>query len=313
MPKIITVTANTACDHFIEVDGFAPGDTIAARSSVEFASGKGINVARAIESLHGQVHALGFVGRQSKGAFDAISSARLSTGYTFVAGKTRTNITVFDAATHNATHIRTPGFSVTEADCDRLIEAVDSCTARQDVVVLSGSLSVGAPDTLYPTIIARCRERSAIPFLDSSGEGLAHGLKAKPYLIKPNQNELEEYIGRSLCDEQAIVEAARAILERGVRSVVVSRGEHGVVVINERTALAALVDCSAYGPPISAVGCGDALVGGLAFAQIHGYGLRKTVQLAVSCAAANLLSAEPGRFDIETVRGLERRIVIRPL
>ena len=89
MVNIIAVT-----DHFIEVESLPASDNILAKSSIDFASGKGINVAKAIESLNNPVSCLGFVGHQSLAVFDALNIGLLQVDLTAVPGKTRTNITL---------------------------------------------------------------------------------------------------------------------------------------------------------------------------------------------------------------------------
>ena len=312
MSKIITVTANTAIDYSIQVNNLALGDNIRAKSSVEFVSGKGINVAKAIESLQCPVYALGFVGRQSLNPFNELKSDLLHVDYTTVDGKTRTNITLFDSSRAQETHIRTSGFSVTEADCQKLIDRIDAHAWKGDVVVLAGSLPVGARQDLYQVIIELCHKKLAIPLLDSSGESLKQGIKARPYLIKPNQRELEEVVGKTLHDEKDIVEAARTIVAQGVSMVVVSRSEQGIIAVFDRSAQAIYVEAP-FGEIASKIGCGDAMVAGLAVAKAKGYEPLAALELGVVCGTANLFSLEPGRFEREYAEKISRRVINRAL
>jgi fructose-1-phosphate kinase PfkB-like protein len=163
---------------------------------------------------------------------------------------------------------------------------------------------------LYQSLIHVCHHKAAIAFLDSSGESLKLGLKAKPYLIKPNQAEFETLVGRRLADEAAIVAAAREIIATGVKRVVVSRAERGVLMVSDNLALAASIDCQSDGNIISHVGCGDALVAGLVFAKLHDYDLHETLKLAVACGTANLFSVEPGNFSAEKLAELMPQVRI---
>ena len=312
MSKIITVTANTAIDYSIRVKKLVLGDNIVAASSSEFASGKGINVAKAIETLNCPAYALGFVGRQSLNLFNDIKSELLHVDYTVVDGKTRTNITLLDASDAQETHIRTAGLSVTETDCQKLIDRIDAHAWKGDIVVLSGSLPVGSSPDLYRIIIELCHKKSAIPFLDSSGETLIQGLKAKPYLIKPNQQELEEVVGRTLNDERDIVAAAREIIAQGIFTVIVSLGEKGAIAVSDREALAVTAGTKHDGV-VSKIGCGDAMVAGLAVAQERGYKLLDSLRLGMACATANLFSIEPGRFEYDCAEKICHRVRHRPL
>jgi len=312
MAKIITVTANTAIDLFIEVEDLKASDSILAKSSFDFACGKGINVAKAIESLDNPVSCLGFAGSQSLAAFIAIKTGLLQVDLTVVAGKTRTNITLFDSYDNKETHIRTTGFTLTDDDCQQLIEKIDTFAEPGDIVILSGSLPPGAPGNLYQTIIELCHSKAVMPFLDTSGTGLISGIKAKPYLIKPNQQELEDITGRILPDEQAIVDAARTIIDRGVQWVYVSRGDNGAIAVSEKLALTAYVN-NVPGKIVSKIGCGDAMVAGLAVATLGDLDLNDTLGLGVSCGTANLLSREPGRFDKDILSEITEHVVIRRL
>ena len=309
MAKIITVTANTAIDLFIEVEGLTASDNILAKSSIDFASGKGINVAKAIESLDNPVSCLGFVGRQSLAAFNAINSDLLHVDLTAVAGKTRTNITLFDSDDHKETHIRTTGFTVTDDDCQKLIEKIDTCAEPGDIVILSGSLPLGAPENLYQIIIELCHSKAVMSFLDASGTGLTSGIKARPYLIKPNQQELEDIIGWTLPNEQSIVDAARAIIDQGVQWVYVSRGDKGVIAVNESVAFSAYLN-NVPEKIVSKIGCGDAMLAGLAVATLSGLDLKDILKSGMACGTANLFSTEPGRFDKNTLSEIADHLVI---
>jgi 1-phosphofructokinase family hexose kinase len=236
----------------------------------------------------------------------------LQVDLTAVPGKTRTNITLFDSADQKETHIRTTGFTVTGEDCQMLIEKIDVSAEAGDIVILSGSLPPGAPMNLYQTLIELCHNKAVMAFLDASGTALLSGIKARPYLIKPNQQELEVIIGRTLPDEHSIVDAARAIIDQGVHWVYVSRGDKGVIAVSEKLALTANIN-QVPGKIVSKIGCGDAMVAGLAVATLGGLELNGTLKLGVACGTANLLSREPGRFDKNALSEIADQVVISKL
>jgi 1-phosphofructokinase family hexose kinase len=308
--KIITVTTNSAIDYLLEVDNLSLGDTAIAQNTQRFAAGKGINVAKAVASLACPVTALGFVGIQTQALFQELQSAFLATDFCFVAGETRTNITLFDSFQKQETHIRTAGFSVTAFDCQCLLDKLSACITQNDIVVFSGSLPSHAPIDFYQKLIQLCHQKAAIPFLDTSGASLELGLQAKPYLIKPNLAEFESLIGCRLSNEQAIVKAAREIIAVGVQCVVVSRAAQGAILVTESSVIVASI--SAIDDTIlSYIGCGDVLVAGLAVAKLHKYNAEKSLEFAVACGAANLFSPEPGIFDSEKIAQMLTKIQIR--
>ncbi len=119
-------------------------------------------------------------------------------------------------------------------------------------------------------------------------------------------------MGRPLPDEQSIVAAARAIIDQGVQWVYVSRGDKGVIAVSENLAFIAYVD-PIPGKIVSKVGCGDAMVAGLAVARLGGLDLNDTLKSGVACGTANLFSSEPGRFDRAELSEIADQVVIRRL
>ena len=312
MPKIITLTANTAIDWVIEVNHLSTQRNLIANQTVEFAAGKGINVAKAIESLGYSATVLGFVGQQSATLFNELVSDKLHLDYTCVDGKSRTNITLTDNSELQETHIRTSGFNVSRNDCSRLIENLESYVNKGDVVVLSGSLPQGETSQLYQQLIEVCHQKSAISFVDSSGESLQQALKASPFLIKPNQQELEEIVGSALLNEEEIIVAAKGLLNRGIQWVVVSRAEKGLIAVNENIILIATTDYVDE-KIMTSIGCGDALVAGLAVGYLQNYSATEMIKLGLACGVANLFSIEAGRFDKKHLSKITPRITLQTL
>lgn len=312
MSNIITVTLNTAIDHVLTFDTLTLGENQVAQGNVVFAAGKGVNVAKALESLGQPVSTLGFVGQQTRGYYDALQSPLLQTDFIYLPGNTRSNITLSTLKPLQETHIRTTGYNTTVAGCKQLTEKLTVKIQPGDIIVLSGSLPSGVPPDLYTSLISVCHSQGAIVFLDSSGESLKAAISARPDVIKPNQHELEELTGISLLDEQAILKAAQALIAQGIKQVVVSRGSKGALLVTDRLTLNATV-AYPFGPIISTIGCGDAMVAGLALATLKQSALNATLRLAVACGTANLFTDEPGRFDKQLLTGISRYITINEL
>jgi 6-phosphofructokinase 2 len=123
--------------------------------------------------------------------------------------------------------------------------------------------------------------------LDSEGQWLAEGIKAKPYLIKPNVTEAEGLLGRELPDEDAIIKGALDIVDMGVEIAVISRGEEGIIAATDKEVLKAV-------PPEvkvkSAVGAGDCTIAGLALKLANEESLSKACRLAVALGTAAVLT-----------------------
>ena len=63
--------------------------------------------------------------------------------------------------------------------------------------------------------------------LDSSNAALTAGLKASPWLVKPNHRELEAWIGHPLNSLDEIIAAAKKLKAEGIANVIISMGANG--------------------------------------------------------------------------------------
>ena len=91
-------------------------------------------------------------------------------------------------------------------------------------MVLAGSLPKGAPQDTYRVWTSACKKAGARVFLDADGALLAEGLKAAPYLIKPNDDELSRLAGKKLETIEELTAEGQKLLESGIERVVISLG-----------------------------------------------------------------------------------------
>lgn len=131
-----------------------------------------------------------------------------------------------------------------------------------DMVCVSGSLPSGVSPEAFTDWMTRLRSQCPCIIFDSSREALVAGLKAAPWLVKPNRRELEIWAGRKLPEMKDVIEAAHALREQGIAHVVISLGAEGALWVNasgEWIAKPPSVDV------VSTVGAGDSMVGGLIY------------------------------------------------
>ena len=293
MANLFTVTPHTAIDQIITLEQLHAGN-LTANTSQHYAAGKGVNVAKTVTAMKTPVTTLGFIGQQSRASFQPLNSTLLTADFSNVPGLTRYNITLQTAAIDQETHIRTPGFAVTETDSLALIHKINRHTQPGDIIILSGSLPRGASTHFYADIITHCRHKSARVFLDTSGPNMATSVQALPFLIKPNVAEMEALIGHRLTTNKAILNAAQCFIRQGVEVVIVSLGKNGIIAVTQTEALLAYCNKLPSQKLITTVGCGDALVGGLALAYQQNKSFAEALKLGIACATANLFSQEPG-------------------
>lgn len=284
---IYTVTLNPALDKTVEIPGMAL-DTVNRITKMRTdPGGKGINVSKVIAKLGGESRAVGILGGESGKMLEKLLEGEpFTTQFHFVEGQTRTNLKIIDREGHTNTDINEPGLTVTAADLDALLGELLHQIQPGDIVVLAGSLPKGAPQDTYRTWTTACRKAGARVFLDADGVLLAEGLKAAPYLVKPNDDELSRLAGRKLETIEALTAEGEKLLEQGVERVVISLGGRGALYLRKGSTIYA----EGLKVPVgSTVGAGDSVVAALAFAEAQGLSEEEAVRLSTATGAANVM------------------------
>lgn len=246
---IYTVTLNPALDKTVEIPSFTTDGVNRITSIRTDPGGKGINVSKVVAALGSTSRALGILGGSTGQMIsEALSGLNMTCDFLPVEGNTRINLKVVDPIAHTSTEINEPGVPVDPATLQSLLDHLLKLLRHDDIVVLAGSLPVNAPADTYRVWGDACREKGAKVILDSDGAGMVEGVKAKPFLIKPNSEELSHLMGRALDSQQELTAAARELLQTGVQKVIVSMGSRGMLhVLPEQTIFCARPACSRQG------------------------------------------------------------------
>lgn len=305
---ITALSLNPSIDRTLTVPKFTYGGLNRVTTEKQDAGGKGINVALVLRAMGCEVCCTGFLQRETRMLFEEKLSAA-GAGFDFVAcpGATRTNLKILDTAAGVITEINQSGRPVSSEEMAQMMEKIRLHARKSSMMVLSGSVPPGCPAELYEQIIRLCRDEKCRCILDADGEKLAHGLKAAPFLVKPNRYELEQLVGRSLKNRRELLLAAREILRSGVSVVAVSLGAEGAMIADAETAL--------YAPPVplqvrSTVGAGDSMVAGLAAALDRGDSLEEAFRTGVAAASAACLTEGTQPFSPDQFEDCRRRVAM---
>jgi len=285
---IATITLNPSLDQHITVDGLVMDGTNRWSRLHRYAGGKGIDVSRAIHEMGGRTVAYGFIGGPVGRTVEILlDEEEVPFSFTPVQRETRTNFIITDNKTGRQTRIDAPGPHITKDEFERFQRKMLRMRPSPDLIVAGGSLPPGIPNNVYYSMITEAKTFGVRTILDSDAQWLADGIKAKPYLVKPNVREAEELLGRELPDEDAIIKGALDIVDIGVEIAVISRGKEGIIAATSNEVLAAV-------PPEvkvkSAVGAGDCTIAGLALKLANEESLSKACRLAVALGTAAVLT-----------------------
>jgi tagatose 6-phosphate kinase len=255
------------------------------------ASGKVLNVGSALHHLGVESHTLSPVGGQT-GELIRTDFAVLGIPATWV--ETRSSIrvctTLLDHATGQTTELVENSAPLSSPELAAYRQAFAALAQRARMVVLSGSLPPGTP----PRFFAELLEDVTCPvLLDIRGPELLACLPLRPWLVKPNREELAATLDQPLMSDDDLLAAMHELRARGAQHVVVSDGPRAVWAAGP-----AGVECLA--PPqvevVNPIGCGDCLAAGLAVAWSEGRSWDDTLALGLATASENARHLLPARF-----------------
>ena len=311
MAKILTITLNPALDLTVRVPHLEPGEVNRSQALLSHAAGKGLNVAQVLADLGHSLTVSGFLGEDNQQAFNALFARRgFADAFIRVPGETRSNIKLAEDD-GRVTDINGPGPHVNDLAQHALLDKLDHIAASHDAVVVAGSLPRGVSAQWLRELVLRLKALGCKVILDTSGEALKEGLRAGPWLVKPNAEELSEALGRPVSSVESQVAAATELQTLGISHVVISHGADGVNWFSRGTQ-----PLQALPPKVrvaSTVGAGDSLLAGMVHGLISGHSPEQTLRSATAIAAMAVTQIGFGISDALQLVTLESGVNVRAL
>ncbi len=283
---IYTVTLNPSIDYVIKLDSLKNGGVNRTKEEYVYPGGKGINVSTILKELGHNNKALGFVSGFT-GAYikDTLRNKGLEEDFINLEnGFTRINVKV---KSDEETEINGQGPSIDEESLNKLYGKLDSLK-ENDILVLAGSIPNTLSSDLYENIMKRLENKNIKIVVDATKDLLMNVLKHKPFLIKPNNHELEELFGVKLETTEDIITYARKLKEMGAKNVLISRGKDGALLITEDDKV--LLSNVAKGQVKNSVGAGDSMVAGFIAGYLNSNRYEEALKLGAASGGATAFS-----------------------
>lgn len=299
---MITVAGfNTAIDRFIQVDALTPGEVHRVREEKIYPGGKGVHVAQTIAELGERVRLIGQVDTAHHQLISRQMSAR---GVLFrgveIEGELRQCLALQEAG-GSITEILGQGPQLSQIEQDNLLRDFGRSAEESELVILCGSLPRGFSETLYAGLVEYVHGLGKRCLVDASGAVLRDAVNAKPFLVKPNRDEISALVGHPVINLQAAELAVMALRERGIAMPVVTMGDLGAVAADDSGVWHAQLDAVRLR---NAVGSGDCFLAGMAVAIQRRMPLEQALRLGVACGVANAESEETGFAQRSKVESL---------
>lgn len=288
---LYTLTLNPSIDYIMHISNVKVGETNYADKEKMLPGGKGINVSRVLNRLGVTNKALGFIGGHS-GHFieEWLTNEGAKHEFIKVNGDTRINVKLKDEA---ETELNGKGPIISEKESEALLNQILKLTSS-DTIILSGSKSRGLSETFYNEIIEICQKQQINFVIDTNSKELLDILKAKPFLVKPNQAELSQLFNQPIQSKTDAIYYGKKLQEGGAQNVIVSLGGDGAIFIDDQETYIA---ASPRGKVINTVGSGDSMIAGFMAGIEKGLSKLEAFKLSVQCGSATAFSEDLATKD----------------
>ena len=289
MTDIVTITPNPAVDLSTAIEKIVPVYKLRGTLQRRDPGGGGINVARVIKRLGGDVSAIYPIGGATGDSLRRLVEQEGVASRTFaIAEETREDFFVSEISTGQQYRFILPGPKLAESEWRECLDLLFRTEPFPRFVVASGSLPGGVPDDFYARVARIAKERGAKMILDTSGAALPAAVAEGVYLIKPDLREMRELTNSEPASVDEWESAAKVIVRSGkVAVIALTMGHLGAALVTRDRALRAPPLAIT---PVSAVGAGDSFLGALIYGLASGARLDDAFRLAVAAGAAALLN-----------------------
>ena len=276
---IYTVTFNPAIDYVVRLDApLEVGKVNRAAGEDCVLGGKGINVSGVL--------ALGFVAGETGAWLErGLAAQGLKTDFVHLEqGMTRINVKI---KAGQETELNGAGPNIPESAMQQLETQLDALN-ENDILILAGSIPGSLPQDTYEHLLARLQGKGVRAVVDATRDLLVNVLQYHPFLVKPNNHELGEIVGKTLQTDEEIVAAARTLQQKGARNVLVSMAGDGALLVDEQGQVHR-IGCP-KGKVVNSVGAGDSMVAGFVAGWMRTQSYAFALRLGTACGSATAFS-----------------------
>ncbi len=261
--------------------------------------GGGINVARVINRLGGNVNAI-FPSGGYAGMFlnhlleiEKVSFINIQTK-----NETRENFVIFDESTKKEFRFGMPSNELFENEWNNIIKEIEK-QENIDFIIASGSLPPEIPLNIYEKLSKIAKSKKAKLIVDTSGAALKYAINEDVYLLKPNLEELGILLNVKDLKPENLIDVSRKLIQKNnVEIIVVSLGANGAMLITKD-------ETHTLKPPKvkvkSTIGAGDSMVAGIVFGLSNNLSLQECLQYGIACGTATTMNSGSGLCEKKEV------------
>lgn len=195
---ILSVSLNPKIEKIGRVKRLQVGKMNKIEITRESSGGRGINAARFIKKLGGEVVITGIIGGKT-GEYieDELKNEGIDTDFYLTEEESRISIKIFDEKGLR-TDVSEVGPLLFPIDTKGFVDKFSEIVNDFDIILLSGSIPSGVPPNIYLRLIAIAKEKGKVTILDTEGEPLMEGIKGSPTIARVDKVDFDRISGSSL-------------------------------------------------------------------------------------------------------------------
>lgn len=304
--SIYTCTMNLAIDLFIETEEMHPFMVNRTKEDDIQANGKGVNVSLVLKMLDFPSTALGFsAGFTGKYIEDYLQQKQIQTDFIEVPGMTRINVFTQVNQTKEEYKLVNQGPEIPQTAVHNFLNQIRVLQA-EDYLCVSGSLPRGLSPKVLIEISRICQEKGIHLIIDSSDQEVMDCLPYRPFLLKPNEEELSSWFGRKMVTDEDYFVYGQRLVELGAENVLLSLGEKGAILFTKDRVFRGN---SPKGKVVNTACAGDTMLGAFLAGYMNRRPLDETVRKSI--AAGSSTAFRKGLTDFLDVEELSKQIKIK--
>lgn len=307
---ILTVTLNPSIDISYKLPDFKLDTVNRCEDVIKTAGGKGLNVARVLKQIGGDVSCTGFVGGHlGNFIIDSLNSSNIDNDFVKINSQTRNCISIVDG--NSQTEILESGPTISQEEKKLFLIKYKTLTSKSKVVTISGSNPKGIANDFVEKLIKISKENNCLTILDVSGNLLKDSIlnfKVKPDVIKPNIDEFSNFIDKKIED----IDIKNELINnaKDIQIIFLTCGKNGSYIRkDDKVYKIAIPKVKVVNP----TGSGDATVAGIAYSLYKEKNLTYMAKLANALGISNAMNQKTGSVNVDDIDNLMDKITINTI
>lgn len=304
--KVFTITLNPAFDVHIDMEKLQTYKENYSSSHIKCAGGKGINISRALNNFGIENECIFVAGCENEAEFSLLlDNEKINYKKIITKGRIRENITIHDSLGETRISAKGTAEDVIKDVFDILLPY------KEKIVTFTGKIPEGIEKEKVIEFLIKINDEKTKLVVDSNSFLIEDLKRIKPFLIKPNEEEIIKLTGRKVEKIQDAKNLAKELSSDTAENVIISLGKDGFLYSAKENGTYFVTPPKIS--PVSTIGAGDSLIAGYIAGIVEGKSIEKILSLAASFGTSACLTKGTTPPDKKTIEKIEKEVITEKL